>query len=82
MTRFILYKNGRKYSNIKFSSIEEVLNYMDFSLNSYWLYTDFYDIFDANTGTFIERYMIEESNSGLIFVKKTPAKAPKNRRFK
>ena len=69
---FVLYKNGRRYSNIKFSSEEEVLKFMDFNLG---------DIFEYPYGFFRKRYMIKETKEGLVFSRKMPFKEPRKRHF-
>lgn len=78
---FVLYKNGRRYSNIKFSSEEEVLKFMDFNLGDNYSFEDYYDIFEYPYGFFRKRYMIKETKEGLVFSRKMPFKEPRKRHF-
>jgi len=78
---FMVYKNGRKYSNIKFSSEEEVLKFMDFNLPGDYSFEDYYDIFEYPYGFFRKRYKIKDTKEGLVFTRVMPIKEPRKRHF-
>lgn len=78
---FVVYKNGRKYSNVKFSSIDECKEFIDLNLNDSYMYTDNYDVFEYPSGKFVTRFVIEDTDKGLVLTENCPEKTPRNRRF-
>lgn len=50
--QYILYRNNRKYSNIKFSSFDEVKDYIKFNTSLNTDSTNIYDIYKYETGLF------------------------------
>ena len=90
MARFVIYKNGRKYSNIKFTDIDECKKFIKYNLKR-WSYMclDNYDIFEYPSGKFVTRLVIElvtrlvieDTDKSCIFTENCPEKTPRNRRF-
>ena len=78
MARFVIYKNGRKYSDIKFTDIDECKKFIKYNLKR-WSYMrlDNYDIFEYPSGKFVTRLVIEDTD----FTENCPEKTPRNRRF-
>ena len=82
MTRFVIYKNSRKYSDIKFTDIDECKEFIKYNLKR-WSYMrlDNYDIFEYPSGKFVTRLVIEDMDKGCIFKENCPEKKPRNRKF-
>ena len=90
MVRFVIYKNGRKYSNIKFTDIDECKKFIKYNLKR-WSYMclDNYDIFEYPSGKFVTRLVIKlvtrlvikDTDKSCIFTENCPEKTPRNRRF-
>ena len=82
MARFVIYKNGRKYSDIKFTDIDECKEFIKYNLKR-WSYIglDNYDIFEYPSGKFVTRLAIEDTDKGCIFTENCPEKTPRNRKF-
>ena len=82
MSRFVIYKNGRKYSDIKFTDIDECKEFIKYNLKR-WSYIglDNYDIFEYPSGKFVTRLAIEDTDKGCIFTENCPEKTPRNRKF-
>ena len=90
MARFVIYKNGRKYSNIKFTDIDECKKFIKYNLKR-WSYIclDNYDIFEYPSGKFVTRLVIKlvtrlvigDTDKSCIFTENCPEKTPRNRRF-
>lgn len=81
---FIIYKDSKKYSNIKFGSLNEAHDYITFnnhdcnsSINNHY-----FDFFEYPSGKFVTRQVIEEINNKFVFTDNCPVKTPRNRRFK
>lgn len=73
----IIYKNNRKYSNIKFGSSNECLDFIKFNGTKA---KDTYDMFEYPSGEFFGRYAVDDQNSDIWFC--VPTKTPRKRRFK
>lgn len=72
----IIYKNGRKYSNIKFSTVSECIEYIRF----YGIkVNDVYNIFEYPSGEFYTQYCVDNSNN--IWKNINPEKKPRKRKF-
>ena len=82
MARFVIYKNSRKYSDIKFTDIDECKEFIKYNLKR-WSYMglDNYDIFEYPSGKFVTRLVIEDMDKGCIFKENCPEKTPRNRKF-
>lgn len=72
----IIYKNGRKYSNIKFSTVYECLEFIKFNGIKA---NDVYNIFEYSTGEFYTQYYVD--NSDNIWKNNNPEKKPRKRKF-
>lgn len=85
---YILYKNNRKFSNIKFSSIDTIKEYIEF-IDTYtraeW-HKYVYDVYEYPTGKFYCRLMVKtyftSKGTKYGFVEITVTNKPRNRRFK
>lgn len=83
MSRFIIYKNNRRYSNIKFTDIDECKEFIKFNgdhdeaASKGW-YFDFYEYPSAK---FVTRLIVEDTDKGLVFTENCPEKTPRNRMF-
>ena len=82
MSRFVIYKNGRKYSDIKFTDIDECKEFIKYNLKRwYYMGLDNYDIFEYPSGKFVTRLAIEDTDKGCIFTENCPEKTLRNRKF-
>lgn len=73
----IIYKNSRKYSNIKFDSNKECLDFIKFYGTKA---NDTYDMFEYPSGEFFGRYTVDDLNSDIWFC--APTTTPRKRHFK
>ena len=74
----IIYKNGRKYSNIKFPNVNECIAFIKF----YGVKAnDIYNIFEYPSGEFYTQYFVDDSNELCIYEFNDPKKKPRKRRF-
>lgn len=80
----IVYKNGRKYSNIKFESLENAHEFICFNGDHYnvWKENGYFDFFEYPSGKFVTRQVVEEVNNKFVFTDNCSVKTPRNRRFK
>ena len=82
MARFVIYKNNRKYSDIKFTDIDECKEFIKYNLKRWsYMWLDNYDIFEYPSGKFVTRLVIEDMDKGYIFKENCPEKTPRNRKF-
>lgn len=79
----IVYKNGRKYSNIKFESVDDAYEFIRFNGDHYnaWKNNWYFDFFEYPSGKFVTRKVVEEVNDKFILTDNCPVKTPRNRRF-
>lgn len=88
MEQLIIYKNGRRYSKIKFSSKEEALGFIKFNTNpdpklGDWKLSTRWDLFDYPTGEFVVEYrVLDATPTSLMIVEDDPEKKPRKRNFK
>lgn len=73
----IIYKNGRKYSNIKFGSTSECLDFIKFNRYNAG---DTYNIFEYPSGEFYTQYTVDQSLS--IGRSNNLSSKPRKRHFK
>ena len=83
MTRFVMYKNGRKYSDIKFSDIDTCKEYIRFHKDDIKAATNswYFDLYEYPSGKFVTRLVVEDTNKGSVFTENCPVKTPRNRKF-
>ena len=83
MTRFVIYKNSRKYSDIRFTDIDECKEFIRFNgdhdeaANKGW----YFDFYEYPSGKFVTRLVVEDTDKGLVFTENCPEKTPRNRKF-
>ena len=83
MSRFVIYKKGRKYSNIKFTDIDECKEFIRFNgdhdeaASKGW----YFDFYEYPSGKFVTRLAVEDTDKGLVFTENCPENTPRNRKF-
>lgn len=81
--QYILYKNKRKYSDIKFASFDEVQKYIEFQTSLNVQSTNFYDVYNYETGCWVKRWIVivEACDKTISFYDNVPTKIPRNKNF-
>ena len=84
---YVIYKNNRKFSNIKFSTIDEIKHYIRFSgkMHKAWIEKWNLDVYEYPSGKFVTRLVSEpvgQWKKYYEFTENCPSKTPRNRRFK
>lgn len=75
MARFVIYKNSRKYSDIKFT--DRFNGDHDEAATKGW----YFDFYEYPSGKFVTRLVVEDTDKGLVFTENCPEKTPRNRKF-
>lgn len=82
-SQYILYKNKRKYSDIRFSSLDEIQNYIQFQTPLNVNSTNFYDVYDYEMGFWQKRWIVivEACDKTISFYDNVPNKTPRTKNF-
>lgn len=78
---FIVYNKGRKCSDIKFESIDEVKQFVKWHYLDYKPKDNIYNIFEYPTGNFKTTLMVEEGEKTYTLIEMSPLDVPRRRNF-
>lgn len=78
----VIYKNNRKYSNIKFIDIKECKKFIRFYEEDCDKVSGcYFDFYEYPSGKFVKQLVVKNINKGLVFTKSYLEKTPRNKRF-
>ena len=78
----VIYKNNRKYSNIKFIDIKECKKFIRFYEEDCDKVSGcYFDFYKYPSGKFVTRFAVEDTDKGLVFTENCLEKTLRNRRF-